>query len=78
MACAHGVPLTTQNTGANTAAKGKGPHEADTLNVAVAAEAAPGKKARTTVSKSKQQHKTDNVPTGEFDQVVAAEPKAPI
>ena len=78
MAHTRGNPPTTQNTRANTAAKGKRLREADTVDVAEAAQAAPGKKARTAVSKSKQQHKANDTPTGESDQVVASEPEAPV
>jgi hypothetical protein len=78
MARTRGIPLATQNTSADTAAKGKRPREADTLDVAVAAVAAPGKKATTAVSKSKRQRTADDAPTGEFDQVVTSEPEAPV
>jgi hypothetical protein len=61
MAHTCGIPLATQNTSADTAVKGKWPHEADTLDVAVAAAAAPGKKATTAVGKSKQQCKADDI-----------------
>jgi len=55
MARTHGIPLATQNTSADTTAKGKRPREADTLDVAVAVAAVLGKKATTAVSKSKRQ-----------------------
>lgn len=63
------IPPITQDVGANTVPKGKRSLEVDILYVE-AAQPAPGKKARTAVSKSKQQVKADNPPTSEPDQVV--------
>lgn len=77
------IPPITQDVGANTVPKGKRSLEVDIINVE-AAQPAPGKKARTAVSKSKQQVKADNPPTSEPDQVVTTkktrtrkEPKVP-
>ncbi|KAF8812151.1 hypothetical protein BYT27DRAFT_7252111 [Phlegmacium glaucopus] len=81
MARTHDIPLTTQKAGAT---KGKRSLEVDTLNVVEVAQPPPGKKAKTAVSKSKQQVKADNPPTSEPDQVVTTrttrtrkEPKQP-
>jgi len=65
MARTRDIPPATQNAAANNAPKGKRSREVDVE------QPAPGKKAKTAVSKSKRQCKVDNPPTVESEQVVA-------